>query len=161
MKNKHVAMVACGGAFAIALGKTKQVPSSKPKMKQVKESVLVQDYQENSYDMPGAKVSTNTVEVHSLPQGPKYLHESSLELSQSKTKLPGYVSATSFQAPKSPSQAHPSRKRSAKNSRAVSPELAAPQNNLSLMNAFLKKKPKLTKRSKSRDDSKERKKKKR
>ena len=121
----------------------------------------MQDYHENSYDMPGAKVSTNTVEIHSLPQGPKYLHESSLELSQSKTKLPAYVSATSFQAHKSPSQTQPSRKRSAKASRAVSPELAAPQNNLSLMNAFLKKKPKLTKRSKSRDDSKERKRKKR
>jgi hypothetical protein len=43
----------------------------------------------------------------------------------------------------------------------VSPELAAPQNNLNLMNAFLKKKPKVTKRSKSRDDSKERKRKRR
>lgn len=41
LKNKHVGMVACGGAFAIALGKTKQVPIQKPKKKQVKESVLV------------------------------------------------------------------------------------------------------------------------
>lgn len=89
-------MVACGGAFAIALGKTKQAPAQKPKKKQVKEAVLVQDDENSSYlDVPGAKTSTNTVEIHSIPHVAKYVHESSLELSQSKSKqLPAYASAT-------------------------------------------------------------------
>ncbi len=76
----------------------------------------------------------------SLPPGAKYVHESSLELSHKKPKAnSGYASGGSVKSHKSKKRSE-SRKPS-KTPRAVSPDVAAPQNNLTLMSAFLKKKP--------------------
>ena len=99
------------------------------------------------------KINDST--VLSLPPGAKYLHESSLELSQSKLKpISGYVSAGTVKSPKTKKRSA-SRKPS-KTPRTISPDVAAPQSNLTLMSAFLKKKPqvKQQKRSKSRDEPK-------